>query len=289
MMSLLFTKIAICLLYLRVLSFRHARYSVYAVLGLIITANGIWTLYTVLTACLPLTAFWTPTPDAWCRPLPYWLANTGMHIGTDFLLYLIPLPVLINLRVPLRQKLSLYGVMVLGLLVCIVSVVRFWELAQQDPARMDFPYDNATVGYLTLVEINAAIACACCMTLRPLVNKWFPDLWRSSRGAVRRDVEMGGGGGALDGANRGRLTIGSTPLRKKNKTAREGLQGQLPDGDLDEAGSVTGEVKENSIRSETDRTSSTERTGSGAEDDAWTPSRPQPAHVAATRAPFENC
>ncbi|KAK3901213.1 hypothetical protein C8A05DRAFT_35109 [Staphylotrichum tortipilum] len=222
MMSLLFTKIAILLLYLRVLSFRHARYIVYALLATVIIANGIWTLYTVLTACKPLRAFWIMTPGAWCRPNRDWYANTGLHIGTDFLMYLLPLPVVITLRVDVRQKLALYGIMLLGLLVCLISVVRLWDLTQQYK-RIDYTYDNISIGYLTVVEINAAIACACCMTLRPLMNKLFPNLWSArnsdssggdspaSPGSPhrQRDVEMRGRPDNFSGPP----TIGSRPLR----------------------------------------------------------------------------
>ncbi len=225
MMSLLFTKIAILLLYLRVLSFRHARYIVYALLATVVVANGIWTLYTVLTACKPLKAFWIWTPGAPCRPPRDWYANTGLHIGTDFLMYLLPLPVVITLRVDIRQKLALYAIMLLGLLVCLISVVRLWDLTQQYK-RVDYSYDNISIGYLTVVEINAAIACACCMTLRPLMNKWFPSLWSArnsdsegdspaspaARGR-QQDVEMRGGGRAGDNFS-GPPTIGSRPLRR---------------------------------------------------------------------------
>lgn len=225
MLSLLFTKIAILLLYLRVLSFRHARYIVYALLATVVIANGIWTLYTVVTACIPLKAFWIfQTPGKWCRPQRDFYVNTGLHISTDFLMYLLPLPVVITLRVDIRQKLALYGIMLLGLGVCLISVVRLWDLTLQNK-RVDWTYDNISIAYLTVVEINAAIACACCMTLRPLMNKLFPNLWSARNsdsegdspagpGSPRRgrqDVENRGGGRG-DNVS-GPPTIGSRPLR----------------------------------------------------------------------------
>lgn len=117
MLSLLFTKISILLLYIRILSYQHARYAVYAILAIVILTNGIWTFVTVMTACTPLNAFWDRTiPDAWCRPLVWWYANTGLHIATDVLLYVLPLPVIVNLHIKLRQKIVLYAVFALGFL-----------------------------------------------------------------------------------------------------------------------------------------------------------------------------
>lgn len=117
MLSLFFTKISILLLYLRILSYQHARYAVYAILVIVIATNGLWTLITVVTACFPLQAFWDFTiTNAYCRPGIYWYSNTGLHIATDILLYVLPLPVIVNLRVKLRQKVILYMVFALGFL-----------------------------------------------------------------------------------------------------------------------------------------------------------------------------
>ena len=120
MLSLLFTKISILLLYLRILRYQHARYAVYAILIIVVATNGAWTLATVVTACTPLKAFWHPEmlltsgSKASCRPTGYWLANTALHIATDVLLYLLPLPVSLKLKMKARQKLGLYAVLVLG-------------------------------------------------------------------------------------------------------------------------------------------------------------------------------
>jgi len=231
MLSLLFTKISILLLYIRILSYQHARYAVYAILAIVILTNGIWTFVTVMTACTPLNAFWDRTiPDAWCRPLVWWYANTGLHIATDVLLYVLPLPVIVNLHIKLRQKIVLYAVFALGFLyvpplvpssrpsltyphsVCSISVVRLWDLLEE-PKRTDFTYDNVSISYLTVIEINAAIACACCMTLKPFCARFFPRFW-GSRSAASGQLQNGDVEDAVPFSPRqGPPTIGSQPSR----------------------------------------------------------------------------
>ncbi|KAK3377577.1 hypothetical protein B0H63DRAFT_435777 [Podospora didyma] len=224
MLALLFTKVSILLLYIRILSYQHARYAVYAIMSVVVFANGVWTLATVVTACIPLQAFWNPagTPGASCRPTSYWYANTGLHIGTDVLLYILPLPIIINLQVKTRQKVAL---------VCAISVVRLWELVEEN-TRADFTFDNVSISYLTCIEINAAIACACCMTLKPLVSRVFPRLWGSSSGSARakqqqkrqqqQQVAGAGAGGAVGGvAGRGPPTIGSSPSRMSQQQQQQ--------------------------------------------------------------------
>jgi hypothetical protein len=290
MLSLLATKVSICLLYLRVLRFRHARYAVWAILFTVVVSNGIWTLYTVLTACQPLSALWLFDPAAWCRPQVDWFVNTGLHIGTDVLMYILPLPVVVGLRVGLRQKLALYAVLALGLSVCLISVVRLWDLTRQGE-RVDYSYENVSISYLTVVEINAAIACACCMTLRPVVNKWWPRFSGASggsggQGGGHGDVERGGaagvGGGGEDGF-RGPPTIGSTPFKMKARVVRrDDLDNSqvLEEDDSEQPGGGVRDEKR-SIRTETDSASVTETgSGSGA---AWTPREPDAVHTSETK------
>lgn len=214
MLSLLFTKISILLLYIRILSYQHARYAVYAIMAIVILTNGIWTFVTVMTACLPLHAFWdrTSAPDAWCRPLVWWYANTGLHIATDVLLYVLPLPVIVNLQVKLRQKIALYAVFALGFFVCSISVVRLWDLLEE-PKRMDFTYDNVSIAYLTVIEINAAIACACCMTLKPFCVRFFPRLWGSRLITSGRPQKGDMEAAVPISPRQGPPTIGSSPTR----------------------------------------------------------------------------
>ncbi|KAK0636409.1 hypothetical protein B0T17DRAFT_482492 [Bombardia bombarda] len=210
MMALLFTKISILMLYIRILSYQHARYAVYAIMAIVVLGNGLWTLITVATACTPLQAFWDPSiPNAYCRSAEYWYANTGLHIGTDILLYVLPLPVIINLQIKTRQKVFLYSIFAVGFFVCTISAVRLWDLVEEYK-RPDFTYDNVSIAYLTCLEVNSAIACACCMTLKPLIVRLFPGPPESRKRNSGRDLEA-------NRLGRGPPTIGSKPSRMEQK------------------------------------------------------------------------
>jgi len=56
-MSLWFTKISILLLYLRILTYSWAKMLTYIIIVITMTTS-IFTLITVLTACIPLSAWW---------------------------------------------------------------------------------------------------------------------------------------------------------------------------------------------------------------------------------------
>ncbi len=74
-----------------------------------------WTLWVVCTACSPLEAYWDANIEpVSCHPQSYWLANNYIHIGTAFLVVLLPIPVVWGLQVRLRQKLLLLCLFAMG-------------------------------------------------------------------------------------------------------------------------------------------------------------------------------
>src|ERR1051325_11666797 len=92
------------------------------------------------------------------------------------------MPVLSALKLPRRQKYALVGVFALGFFVCIVSIIRLIALIDVVKKQaVDATYTSANMIYWTSVEVNAAISCACIMTLKPLIQKIFPSLLFPSR------------------------------------------------------------------------------------------------------------
>ena len=51
---------------------------------------------------------------------------------------------------------------------------------------MDTSWNEAPITYLGVIEVNIAIACACVITLRPLLATWFPSVFKSSYGNMDR-------------------------------------------------------------------------------------------------------
>lgn len=60
------------------------------------------------TACIPLTAYWDSSVHAtYCHSANAYYAVLGIQLGTDFLTFLLPLPVIWSMRAPRDQKLML--------------------------------------------------------------------------------------------------------------------------------------------------------------------------------------
>ncbi|KAK4098788.1 hypothetical protein N658DRAFT_454444 [Parathielavia hyrcaniae] len=185
-LSLTLTRISILLLYKRIFNYGWIKRAIQIVLVLII-AIGIWLVVSVCTACIPLQAFWDWslyfTTHVYCQPVNLWWANAALHIASDLVIMALPMPVLSSPNLPPRQKYAIVGLFALGFGVCIISVVRLIALINVTELQAyDATYTSAYMIYWTTVEVNTAIACACIMTLKPLIERVFPRLLSPSRG-----------------------------------------------------------------------------------------------------------
>ncbi|KAK1753616.1 hypothetical protein QBC47DRAFT_415394 [Echria macrotheca] len=168
--SLGFTKLSILFLYMRILVHgTRMRLANYIVMGTVVACN-IWIFITSFINCIPLEATWDLSVQGKCLGLASALGNSIIHILTDFIIFALPLPVVVSLRIHRKQKIALMAVFCLGFVM--ISI-----------ARMDFSdmtYQFAAFAYWGAVEVNLAIICACLTTLKPLGVRLFPRLLASS-------------------------------------------------------------------------------------------------------------
>jgi hypothetical protein len=114
-LSLWATKVSIILLYFRILVYPWARSATWALL-IVVTLTNIYAMVAVFTACVPLAAFWDPTVQGTCHSNIWWWSISGVHMVTDFLIYLLPTPVIWTLRLRTRQKIMMYFIFAFGFL-----------------------------------------------------------------------------------------------------------------------------------------------------------------------------
>jgi hypothetical protein len=82
----------------------------------IVVIYNAWGLGMYLSMCIPIASFWDHSIEGYCHPHSVWWALTYLHIITDFMIFLIPIPVVVTMMIPMRQKLGLLGVFTVGLL-----------------------------------------------------------------------------------------------------------------------------------------------------------------------------
>ena len=111
------TKTSICLLYLRIFTtLKWFRMTVHVVMGCVIV-YAVASIFATIFQCSPISRVWDRSVQGSCINLTrFWYANAGANIFGDFIILLLPMPVVKKLQLPARQRWGLALVFGLGVL-----------------------------------------------------------------------------------------------------------------------------------------------------------------------------
>ncbi|KAI9813845.1 MAG: hypothetical protein M1827_003635 [Pycnora praestabilis] len=167
------TKASILLLYLRIFTLKPYRIASYVLLALV-TAFGTALAFSSIFQCIPVPRAYNKKIAGHCIDLTKaWYANAAFSIVTDFLILILPMPVIWQLKMPTRQKIGLMGLFALGTFVLITSILRATTLDNsKDP---DTTWE-VTISIWTVIETNVGIICACLPVLAKPLSKLFPSV-----------------------------------------------------------------------------------------------------------------
>ena len=114
-----FSKVSVLLLYRRIFSVRV--FKTVATIGVAIAIA--WTVaFTISTIfqCNPIRLYWTELEFLWgnrcIQIIPFYQAQAITDIITDFAILAMPMPMIWKLQLPLKQKLAVAGMFLLGLM-----------------------------------------------------------------------------------------------------------------------------------------------------------------------------
>ncbi|KAK5164648.1 uncharacterized protein LTR77_009854 [Saxophila tyrrhenica] len=170
------TKASILTQYLRIFSSRVIRMCCIILLLCLLPAVA-WGVFGGTFLCSPVAKLWDPSMEGSCMSaVDYWYSVAGIDIGLDFLILLLPLPAIVRLRLPRKQKLGLVLVFLLGFFVCVVSVVRVCTVLVSS-LKGDYVASGVWAIVWSAVEANVGIVCASLLALKPLVVRWWPGVW----------------------------------------------------------------------------------------------------------------
>ncbi|KAK7516890.1 uncharacterized protein IWZ02DRAFT_381780 [Phyllosticta citriasiana] len=159
---------------------RACKVSLVVILGIM-----CWGVFGGIFLCKPVRRYWDPSTPGTCMDIQmYWFSTAGIGVIMDFVVWLLPMPLIKGLNLPMRQKLSVFAVFALGGFVCIVSILRLSLVhyyAEQDAMQQS---GVAAIVWST-VEGNVGIICASLMVMKPLVAKIFPSILDTSHSSSR--------------------------------------------------------------------------------------------------------
>ncbi|KAL4948618.1 hypothetical protein BDW69DRAFT_189096 [Aspergillus filifer] len=171
-LTLNLTKISMVILFMRLFTTRT--YRIFLIILLVfVVSSGLYMVLGTLLICVPVQAYWYQQYEhCVSRPL-VWCLTAALQIVSDLIIVATPMPQLISLRVPLRQKICLMAIFALGLFVCATSIARLQSIIMLIKSE-DKSSHNGLAATWSFVEANVAIVCASLPTFRQLIIRTFP-------------------------------------------------------------------------------------------------------------------
>jgi hypothetical protein len=149
--------------------------------------------FAALTQCLPIHMYWDHyhtdkiingeivNPNYSCFDMAaFSLVTAGLAILTDVLILLVPVAMMWNLRMPIRQKIAVAAALSLGWIVAVLGIVRFkifygFWFPSEDPGDSTYSVSITLSG----IEVNVAIITACVPSLKALTTRFAPRFFGS--------------------------------------------------------------------------------------------------------------
>ncbi|EDO01290.1 hypothetical protein SS1G_03764 [Sclerotinia sclerotiorum 1980 UF-70] len=167
-LGLMMVRIAMCLLYLRIFQDKTSKIIIYLLILFQLVATIPATLVLVFQ-CDPIISQWDPNvEEIHCDdPMPAITAFTVCSVFSDAALIAFAVPRVLPLQIPKLQKAFLLAIVSFGLLIIIVSIIRYVRL-EPVYAGKDYTWNMWQITTFASIELNTALFCASAPSTRDL-------------------------------------------------------------------------------------------------------------------------
>jgi hypothetical protein len=178
------TKVSILFLYLRLFPQENYRIFNYIMMAFVI-ATGFSCTVAGIFQCDPIRKAWLTDLPGKCFNQPsLFIANAGLNIAQDLIIYGLPIPMLWKVQRPLKERIALTGIFVVGGFVCITGMVRLESLKLASISK-DPTWDNYGAAIWSSIEANFGVICASLVHFQPLIKRFAPSLLGLSSGGSK--------------------------------------------------------------------------------------------------------
>ncbi|PNS18978.1 hypothetical protein CAC42_6073 [Sphaceloma murrayae] len=170
-----FTRISLILFFYRLVKDAQIKWYRWMLHASIIwtVAVGITFIFLSIFICLPIKAYWTwpPMPTQQCIDEGVVVLAAGIiNSVTDLMVTLLPVPIIMRLRLPVKQRLGVLVLLCLGIVVTAAGVVRTYYIWKSLIDSWDITWYAFYLWIAACVEIDLAVICACAPALKPLFS-----------------------------------------------------------------------------------------------------------------------
>ncbi|KAH7006752.1 hypothetical protein EDB80DRAFT_841889 [Ilyonectria destructans] len=165
---------------LRIASTKGYKYLILSIMGVMILYT-VGCFFTILFQCSDVRYLWDSTVKATCwsqrtvQSLSY--INTAFNILTDLLFAIvIPVPMLWHLNVHFRTRISLIGILGLGIFASAAAVVKLAYIVNYGKFG-DWLWDSYNLTIWSAVELNVGIIAGSLPSLRPIFKRFLGSIY----------------------------------------------------------------------------------------------------------------
>ncbi|KAF5649375.1 monocarboxylate transporter 8 [Fusarium sp. NRRL 52700] len=175
------TKSSLLTFYLQISPQKWFRRAIFATIAFVV-------LYTIIIAslllfgCQPRETAWDPYLFASGKCIDYavmYIIIAVANIISDIVLFSIPMPMIVRLKMPLGQKIGLGIMLGIATITVTTSIIRMIYLPSLLGA-LDIPWIAAPANVWSFVEVNLFIICGCMPTFRKFFKRFAPKWMGSS-------------------------------------------------------------------------------------------------------------
>jgi len=114
-LGIMFVKLSLLLFYLQVSPMPKFRLAVYSLI-FVVVGYSIASVFVVIFSCFPVAKSWDVTiTTGFCLNLPvFYITNLSLNSATDIAVLILPIPMLWNVRMPMREKIAVAGILMTG-------------------------------------------------------------------------------------------------------------------------------------------------------------------------------
>ncbi|EMC94699.1 hypothetical protein BAUCODRAFT_557854 [Baudoinia panamericana UAMH 10762] len=124
--------------------------------------------------CVPIEAYWIypPMPNIRCLDEGKVMLGGGIiNCFSDLLTTVLPIPIVVRLQMPLRQRVGVCLLLCLGFIVTVAGVVRTFYIWKSLIADYDETWFAYPLWIAAAVEIDLAVICACAPAWKSLLAR----------------------------------------------------------------------------------------------------------------------
>jgi len=195
-MATTFAKLSILVSYLRFAPrnswFRHITHLTTA---LILVANSVF-FVVLFTQCTPLSSYWNIARGGIdCMPeAPPLMSQAIVTVIADFAVWVLPLPTLIQARLPPGQRIALMVLFGCGLFVVFGAIMRTYWIWVVVEETYDVTWEGFHLWIWTAVEVHLGLICGCIPCLKALVSTYQSHKRKGSKPVLLGDSAKSLGG-----------------------------------------------------------------------------------------------